>query len=226
MSTIRTLLKDNFDTELQIQGARAQNSNDDISSVVFTNYDNDTSNIYRLAEIVARDNYGSTTLNGYGNMVFKVNQTGGCNLSDAMVIKHNGFVGVNTLEPVSQLSVNGNVSACNLLYSTQAVYHPFHRCLQLNSNVFSRAYGWLSDSRPLSNVDVRAFASGSNSSYVLRLYDLDSNVEIARTPATLSNTRAAMVNLPARFTRSNQALELHAQGNGTIVLDGMLVKFV
>lgn len=227
MSTIRTLVKDNFDTELQIQGARAQNSNDDIASVVFTNYDNDTSNIYRLAEIVTRDNFGSAASNGCGNIVMKTNPDGGSNLVDRMVVKCNGYVGINTPEPISHLHVVGNITACNLLYSTQPIFYPFTKQLATYSNVYTNVYSWQADNRPLSNVDVRAFAVGASSSYVLRLYDVDVNSEIGKTPFALSNTKAVMVTIAAASnnTRSNQSLELHVQGTGSVLLDGMMVRF-
>lgn len=68
--------------------------------IYLTNYDNDTSNIFRMVEIVMRDNYGSSNQNGYGNLVIKTGNTGDSVLSERVIVKHNGYVGVWHIEPM------------------------------------------------------------------------------------------------------------------------------
>ncbi|NBX51869.1 hypothetical protein EBT25_18495 [bacterium] len=114
----RTVNQDNSTSEVTIAGARSHASNNqDIATLVFKNYDADTSNSYRLATISARDAFGTTDSNGFGNLVFSTNQTGTLSntLHDRLVITHQGYVGINTLTPQYHLDVNGNINiACNL----------------------------------------------------------------------------------------------------------------
>ena len=58
---LRTLNKDNTDSEYHIVGAKSRASNADVASLVLCNYDDDSKTNYRLGEICVRDNYGNTT---------------------------------------------------------------------------------------------------------------------------------------------------------------------
>ncbi len=106
----RTLNKDNTDNEIVVQGARSRSSNQDIASIVFNNYDNDTSNVYRMAEIAVKDSFGNADSNGFGNLVFRTNGLGttSTDISERMIIDYRGFIGIGT-RPLSMLHVAGDV---------------------------------------------------------------------------------------------------------------------
>jgi len=226
MSTIRTLLKDGFDTELQIQGARSQNSNDDISSVVFTNYDNDTSNVYRMAEIVMRDNYGSSNLHGYGNIVIKTGNTGGSNLTERMVIKHGGHVGIGTLNPCHLFDVNGNALIRGTLYTNEPYHFPLNnKKISLNSNIYGLVTTFNAASmRELKGLKIRSFVNSGT--YTLRVYNADNNTTLVES-VSLSNMKPSITSLALTPTASNGAnLELHAKGSSSYaIFDGILLSY-
>lgn len=236
MSIIRTLLKDGFDTELQIQGARSQNSNDDICSVVFTNYDNDTSNVYRMAEIVMRDNYGNNAMNGYGNMIIKTSDTGGCNINERVIIKHNGYVGIATCNPREMLDINGNivvrgnVTACNILTSSEPSYISLNnKIVPINSNVFSVVHRFSAVSqRPIRIVKVRSFIpEGNSGTFSMRLYNTDTN-NILGIVHNNSNNVPAMISISLGNNSASNMANLELQALGTcakITTDGILLFY-
>ena len=108
----RTLNKDNTKVQVTIEGARAQNSNEDIASIIFRNLDNDTRERYQMAEIAVRDAYGNDSMNGYGNLMFR---TRGSN--ERMIITHDGKVGVGKM-PEFAFDVQGDVRFTGGLYNS------------------------------------------------------------------------------------------------------------
>ena len=127
---LRSMNKDNTDTEYQIIGAQARSSNSDSASLVFCNYDDDTKLTYRLGEICVRDNYGNAESNGYGNMYFRTNgiSTTSNNIQTQMCILHNGNVGIGTVNPNEKLTVNGILKAKILDYDIITNKEPFVQC--------------------------------------------------------------------------------------------------
>jgi predicted acyltransferase (DUF342 family) len=103
--------KDNKGNSVFIQGSYSRSTSNDISSITFQNYDDDTKATYNIARISARDSYGSCNLNGYGEMLF-MSSGDGSNLSERMRIKSSGYIcmGIETPLNNSLLSVNGATS--------------------------------------------------------------------------------------------------------------------
>lgn len=103
--------KDNKGNSVFIQGSYSRSTSNDISSITFQNYDDDTKATYNIARISSRDSYGSCNLNGYGEMLFLTNGDGN-NLSERMRIKSSGYICMGTDTPLnnSLLSINGTTS--------------------------------------------------------------------------------------------------------------------
>lgn len=103
--------KDNKGNSVFIQGSYSRNTSNDISSITFQNYDDDTKATYNIARISSRDSYGSCNLNGYGEMLF-LTSGDGSNLSERMRIKSSGYICMGTDVPLnnSLLSINGTTS--------------------------------------------------------------------------------------------------------------------
>jgi len=105
---LRTLNKDNTDSEYQIFGAQSKNSNADCASLVLGNFDQDDNTNYRMAELAVRDNYGSSNLNGYGNL--HIRTMGGDGILTRMLVNHGGNVGIGTMNPIVKLDVSGGIN--------------------------------------------------------------------------------------------------------------------
>lgn len=73
---------DNKENTVIIQGAFAQNSNVDVASLIFQNYDHDTQQRYDLAEVAVRDAYGSASSNGYGRFIVRVSSNERLSIKD------------------------------------------------------------------------------------------------------------------------------------------------
>lgn len=254
MTTIRTTLTDNFDTEVKIQGARSQNSNDDIASVVFLNYDNDNSNYYRMAEIAMRDNYGAPSQNGYGNLIFKTNGNGTTtsNLTDRMVINMNGNIGVNVTQPNEKLTVNGNacissniyssnVFASNIVYKNEPTFYPLGNT-QVTQTTYTKTFSWIynnsseSNIRQIKDIGVRSYIynpptnSNLSLSYNLRIFDSITNKTLSN--KTFSNISPVLnfLNIGSNLEKNDTILELHTRVNNNsnvyVNIDGLIVRYI
>lgn len=247
MTTIRTVLKDNFDTELQIQGARSQNSNDDIASVAFLNFDNDTSNIFRMAEIVMRDYYGNYTSNGYGNMIFKTSSSNG-NIQDRMMLTSFGNLGVNYPYPDARLCIGGdakinniytsNIFASNIVYKNEPTFYPVTNN-QITYNVFTKMFSWVyngseSNIRTIKDVGVRSSLRSfdsritSNLNYTLRVYDTLNNKTIGS--MLFSNINPEVCYIPlSNIAKVDNVFEIHAKKGASgdyINVDGVIIRYI
>ena len=60
MTVFRTTNTDNTTSYIYIQGARSADTMNDISGVIFTNYDDDDHIKYHMASITLKDHYGNT----------------------------------------------------------------------------------------------------------------------------------------------------------------------
>jgi hypothetical protein len=108
--------KDNKANILCVQGAFSRGTSNDISGVIFQNYDDDSKKTYNIASVTARDAFGTDEINGIGELLFNTNTTG-CNLTEKMRIKHNGQVCIAGTESFSNalLSVYGTTSIASNL---------------------------------------------------------------------------------------------------------------
>lgn len=248
MATFKTTSKDNTEVEVIIAGARATASNLDISSTVYANYDNDTSNTYRLAEITVRDHFGSTNSNGFGDLIFRTNGSGllGTSIENRMVILYNGNVGINKMEPSYTLDVDGTANVSNLLIQgkvvnagRQPVVSGFTPITVTESNVYTKVFSYIIKptlSGIPSQVDVSAFlqpkagenTSSSNFTYNLRAIDFTNNKVLG---FQVRSNESVLIN---SFTLSNVStsntfvLELQTkknQGGTQVVIDAVNVLF-
>lgn len=114
--------KDNKGNSVFIQGSYSRNTSNDISSVTFQNYDDDTKATYNIARIASRDSYGSSNLNGYGELLFMTNGDGS-NLTERMRIKSGGYICIGGVSPIDNalLSINGSTSVATNLSVGQVV---------------------------------------------------------------------------------------------------------
>lgn len=131
----RTLNKNNTCNQVFIQGSRAQDSVDDIASIIFQNYDLDTNTTYDMAAVAMMDAYGDSSNNGMGSLVIKTN-TDGLYPTEKVRIDNFGNVSIGTTQSLERLTINGGISApyanlqtlCNAnIYSSNITtnYHTF-----------------------------------------------------------------------------------------------------
>jgi cytoskeletal protein CcmA (bactofilin family) len=105
--------KDNKGNSLFIQGSYSRNTSNDVSSITFQNYDDDSKQTHNIARIAARDAFGSSNMNGYGDLLFMTTGVQGGSLQEKMRIKSTGQVCIGSSEPINSndiLSINGDVS--------------------------------------------------------------------------------------------------------------------
>lgn len=108
MFTFRVLNSNNATNSLFIRGSKAEDNENDIASIVFQNYDTDTSAVYRMAEIAIRDEFGNASSNGIGNLLFKTNPTGS-NLVEQARLTYDGRLLIGTSNGADTLVVNGTM---------------------------------------------------------------------------------------------------------------------
>lgn len=237
MSTFKTLNKDNTEVEIVIAGARAQSSNYDISSATFANYDNDTSNTYRLAEIAVKDAFGNASSNGFGNLFFRTNGTGvlGSNISDRMVILWNGNIGISNMNPQYKLDVEGVMRvSSNILVGSNTIDQVIDdkvatlsggnaapMLLQTTSSLiikepsaFRTISSYIMKHTP-SNVIISA--KSVESEYNVRAYNV--NMRQVLGAKTFSNVSMEVQNVPLSNMGStvNHTIEVQVQGSNLVV---------
>lgn len=206
----RTLNTDNTDAEYIIVGARSQNSNLDCASIVLANYDDDTKQTYRLGEIAIRDHYGNSTQNGFGNMIFKTNGTGGLtSVEDRMIIMNNGNIGIGTNNPQAKLHVNGDMLAN--ITSMQTIPQT-----KITSTDFETIYSWITPST-VSKVSVYTSISDSGS-YDMRIIDTSNNILGA---LTASNTILTIYDIPLSNTAPIISLQIKKNSGNYVSLNAL-----
>lgn len=109
MFTFKVLNSNNATNSLFIRGSKAEDKTNDIASIVFQNYDTDTSSVYKMAEISIRDEFGNASSNGLGNLLFKTNPSGDSNVTEQMRITYDGrlLIGISNVSGSEKLTVNG-----------------------------------------------------------------------------------------------------------------------
>lgn len=129
MFTYRVPSSNSATNSLFIRGSKAEDKTNDIASIVFQNYDTDTSAVYKMAEISIRDEFGNASSNGIGNLLFKTNPTGS-NLVEQARLMYDGRMmigtsnGSDTLTVDGTLGVSGGVSAGRYLASNDGSNAP------------------------------------------------------------------------------------------------------
>jgi microcystin-dependent protein len=108
----RSRAKDNSEYVVSIQGSRARSTFSNIASVLFQNFDDDSSKRYDMAKITVRDHYGNSNLDGFGDIVFETRPDDSSNLYHRMSILNNGtlVLGDSNIIPQFFDDVGSNVS--------------------------------------------------------------------------------------------------------------------
>lgn len=203
---IRTLAKDGFDMEYMIMGAQSKNSNVDVASLVFLNYDDDTHCNYRLCEIAVRDHYGNTTSNGFGNLYMRTNGTGTLsnNLSNRMCVLHNGNIGVGTDTPSCLFDVAGEIKCHKMNVPTKTYVNM--RCNVVNASNFLSISTWGCEASLLSNCSFVSHGDG----YTIRVMDLTRDVMLGSN--TYSNQDIAYSTLPLQTSNMDGIIDFQISG--------------
>lgn len=138
MFTFRVLNSNNATNSLFIRGSKAEDKTNDIASIVFQNYDADTSAVYKMAEISIRDEFGNASSNGIGNLIFKTNPTGASNLVEQARLMYDGRMMIGTSNGSDTLTVNGTLGVSGGLSAG--------RYLASNDTSNAPGFSWAADS--------------------------------------------------------------------------------
>lgn len=132
MITYRIQGSNNPTQSMHIVGSKSENSSNDITSLIFQNYDIDTKKKYDMASIALRDHYGDITHNGYGDLIFKTN-CDGSNLQENMRLTYDGNLLLGTSNDYNaRLYVAGDIYSPSNIYGSYANFIGFHS----DSNMF------------------------------------------------------------------------------------------
>jgi len=111
MFRFKTLDSNSHTNYLYIQGARAEDTSNDIAGLVFQNYDHDTRKIYNMADISVIDHFGDANSNGIADVVFRTNPLGDSNHTLEMArLTYDGNFLIGTKTPYEKLTINGSTS--------------------------------------------------------------------------------------------------------------------
>lgn len=106
----RLLDKNDKENIIRIQGV--QRSNAVVASIMFQNYDRDTSNTYNMAAISCFDYAADNTNNGVGDIIFRTNPDGGSNVIERLRVHHDGVVTIGSnISYNAKLNVDGDIAA-------------------------------------------------------------------------------------------------------------------
>lgn len=214
----KTVNKDNTEVEYQIFGARSKNAYADVASLVLGNYDDDTRSNYRLVELVARDNFGTSESNGYGNFFIRTNGTGSSNPNDLInrvSVLHNGNVGINTVNPRFTLDVAGTIACSNIIIENRQ----FEIQAPVQNKVYSTGVYEVVSTSFLKNPYNAIFIShlepillsdvaSSNFNYKVRFYDNTTRTILYE--STFSNSQPQSYNVTlSNIMTSNVNIEMH-----------------
>jgi hypothetical protein len=114
----RTFLQSNQENAIFIQGARNNDSNLPIASVVLQNFDVDSRKIYNMGAVSVVDHFGNE-MNGFGDVIIRTTADSS-NLTERMRVMYNGDVMIGGTYSNAHLNVARDVYAagyCNLLTS-------------------------------------------------------------------------------------------------------------
>lgn len=128
MFTFRNLGSNNPTNYIYVTGSKSGNSSNDISSIVFQNYDQDSAVKYDMAAISVKDHYGDATHDGSGDIIFKTN-VNGSNLIENMMLTYHG----NLLIGSNIHNINNSNNA--KLHVAGDIFTPSN--IQANSGTFS-----------------------------------------------------------------------------------------
>ena len=204
--------KDNKGNSVFIQGSYSRSTTNDVSSLTFQNYDDDSKSTYNIARISSRDAYGDCNLNGYGELLFLTNGDGS-NLSERMRIKSGGYVCIGMATPLhnSVLSVNGSTSIVNELNVGQTA--------NLSTLIVSSNVTVSNDLRVLKNTIVNGNFTTSSNLYVYNDVDIFGAANI-RNRLTVSG--GIIVKRNSNVTTSNDSSEITLSNDLRILEDGII----
>ena len=114
----RTFLQSNQENAIFIQGARNNDSNLPIASVVLQNFDVDSRKIYNMGAVSVVDHFGNE-INGFGDVIIRTTADSS-NLTERMRVMYNGDVMIGGTYSNAHLNVARDIYAagyCNLLTS-------------------------------------------------------------------------------------------------------------
>lgn len=116
----RVMSKDGADNAVFIQGARSHSTSNNIASIVFQNFDNDSKTMYNMAAVAVRDHYGNADVDGMGDLLLLTrdasNATG---LIEQVRLTHDGNLGIGTSEPTHRLHVEGDICTTHKLIANE-----------------------------------------------------------------------------------------------------------
>jgi hypothetical protein len=145
MITFKNLSSNNKTNSLYIQGSRAEDTANDIASLVFQNYDDDTQTIYKMAELAMRDAFGTAESNGIGNLIFRTNPTGASNMLEQARLTYDGNFLIGTSNSIDKLTVAGSAFITNTI--TASNIKLINQLLaSSNDSVTAPGYSWANDS--------------------------------------------------------------------------------
>jgi hypothetical protein len=207
-----------------IVGSQSKNSNADVASLVFLNYDDDSKLTYRLGEIAVRDNYGSAQSNGYGNMYFRTNGTAAFSNIESqnqLTILYNGNVGIGTINPQAKLQVAGLLDYITttdkeplIIPIRQTTSSPQYE--QLTQYIYDNS---ISQSRKITKAQFTSYlepnsnaeTTSSNFKYKIRFYNYTTKSN-ASLEYTFSNPTPTTYIIPLAIPSSNLSiLEMHGK---------------
>jgi hypothetical protein len=132
----RVTNKDGSDNAVIIQGARARSTSNNIASVVFQNYDDDTKVVYNMASIGVRDHFGSGESNGFGDLLLMTRNTSNA-LAEHFRLTYDGKVGLGASNPQYKLHVEGDVYVSNKIITNEIQANIYTEVVSQSNNVVS-----------------------------------------------------------------------------------------
>jgi predicted acyltransferase (DUF342 family) len=204
--------KDNKGNSVFIQGSYSRNTTNDVSSVTFQNYDDDSKSTYNIARISSRDAYGNCNLNGYGELLFMTNGDGS-NLSERMRIKSSGYIcmGMDTPLNDSLLSINGSTSIANDLNVGQTA--------NLSSLIVSSNVTVSNDLHVLQHTIVNGNLTTTSNLYVYDDVDIFGAANIRN---RLTVHGGIIIKRNSNITTSNDSSEITLSNDLRILEDGII----
>jgi predicted acyltransferase (DUF342 family) len=204
--------KDNKGNSVFIQGSYSRSTTNDVSSVTFQNYDDDSKSTYDIARISSRDAYGNCNLNGYGELLFMTNGNGS-NLTERMRIKSGGYIcmGMDTPLNNSLLSINGSTSIANDLNVGQTA--------NISSLIVSSNVTISNDLHVLQHTIVNGNLTTTSNLYVYDDVDIFGAANIRN---RLTVHGGIIVKRNSNITTSNDSSEITLSNDLRILEDGII----
>ena len=176
----RLLDKNDKENVIRIQGV--QRSNAVVASIMFQNYDRDTSNTYNMAAISCYDYAADETNNGMGDIILRTNPNGGSNVIERLRVHHDGTVTIGSnVSYNAKLNVDGDIAANGVSLSRE-----------VKANVITTYSNLSSSSINTTNLGLSKLILSGNSPHVnpvsfASVKSSDNTTSISVETSTLSN---------------------------------------